>query len=329
MLNITFDQARALDALARHGTMQAAARALHKAHSAVLYALRNLETQTGLTLIDRSGYRTRLTPAGTRVWRECERLLTWERELERTCQTMLGGYEPQLTLVCDGLYPSAALLRELRNVQLASPSTRIDVFAEYLTGVERAFAEHDADLMVSVLPPRDPNLIGVALPPLDAYLVVHRAHPLAGRRKVDLDALARETLLTVRGSDPRLALPTGPLDPIATLQLHDFHAKREAILQGMGFGWLPAYLIEQDLARGCLCRVAFMGGSHHAFQPHVYRRRSRALGRAAEALIARLAASATGSRHTPGSGQTRATRGSHRKPRTSKRTQATGAKAAR
>ena len=51
---VTLDQARALDALALHGTFAKAAAALHKQHTAVLYALRTLEAQTGLALLDRA-----------------------------------------------------------------------------------------------------------------------------------------------------------------------------------------------------------------------------------------------------------------------------------
>jgi DNA-binding transcriptional LysR family regulator len=47
-MHVTLDQARALDAFARTGTFQAAAKELHKVHTAVLYALKQLESQTGL-----------------------------------------------------------------------------------------------------------------------------------------------------------------------------------------------------------------------------------------------------------------------------------------
>ncbi|MBL8916562.1 MAG: LysR family transcriptional regulator, partial [Archangium sp.] len=42
MLDVTLEQARTLDAFAREGTLQAAAKRLHKTHPAVLYALKQL-----------------------------------------------------------------------------------------------------------------------------------------------------------------------------------------------------------------------------------------------------------------------------------------------
>ncbi len=54
---VTLEQARVLDALARTGSLQAAAKALAKGHPAVLYSLKTLEDAVGLRLLDRSGYR--------------------------------------------------------------------------------------------------------------------------------------------------------------------------------------------------------------------------------------------------------------------------------
>src|SRR6476659_3871826 len=110
VLHLSLDQARALDAWARHGTFQRAAQALHKGHTAVLYALRTLEDQAGIKLVDRTGYRSRLTPAGQRVLEQCRKLLATERELESLCLEMRSGWEPSLKIVFDGVFPAAPIL---------------------------------------------------------------------------------------------------------------------------------------------------------------------------------------------------------------------------
>ena len=110
-MEVTLDQARALDALARHGTFAKAAAALRKQHTGVLYALRALEESTGLTLLDRTGYRTKLTPAGELVLAQCRRLLDAERDLATLCEVMRTGWEPRLGIVFDGVVPAEGLLR--------------------------------------------------------------------------------------------------------------------------------------------------------------------------------------------------------------------------
>lgn len=55
---------RAFAAVARLGSVVAAAEELHVTHSAVSHQIRSLENHLGLALVDRSGRRTRLTEAG-------------------------------------------------------------------------------------------------------------------------------------------------------------------------------------------------------------------------------------------------------------------------
>jgi DNA-binding transcriptional LysR family regulator len=285
---VTLEQARALDALARHGTFTAAAAALRKGHTAVLYALRTLEEQTGLTLLDRRAYRTRLTAAGTRVLEECRRLLAAEAALEAVCAEIKTGWEPRLRVVFDGVMPPEPLLAAVGALVRQGAPTRFDVRAEFLAGVEDTFAREGADLMISVLPPRALALDAVRLPPVRMSLVAHRRHPLA-RGRHDRDALARHLLLTVRGSDPRLGLPTAGLESRSTVHLNDFTSKRAGVLAGMGYGWLPDALVAAELRRGTVVRVRWSGAATHTLEPHLYHRPHPApLGRAARHIVGAL-----------------------------------------
>jgi DNA-binding transcriptional LysR family regulator len=210
---ITLEWARALDALDRAGTLVGAAAQLHKGHTAVLYALGQLEAQTGLALLDRRGYRLRLTGAGRRVLEHARRLLAVEAELVAACHEMRTGWEPDLRVVYDGVVPDAPLLRAVGALVAEAVPTRLRVSSAFLGGVEAEFDATLADLMVAVVPPlgRTP-LVATRLPPITAHLVCARAHPLARRRgTITADELAGHVLLTVRGGDPRLELPTDGL----------------------------------------------------------------------------------------------------------------------
>jgi DNA-binding transcriptional LysR family regulator len=289
-VTITLEQARAFDALAREGTFQAAARALRKGHTAVMHAVRAIEDATGLELLDRSGYRTRLTGAGERVLEACRRMLEAERDLARVVHEAKTGWEPRLRVVVDGIVPAEPLLRAVGDLGRAGAPTRIDVVSEFLSGVEAAFTRTDADLMVSLLPPMTSGVVSTQLTPIGAELVVHASHPLAKLKRVEATDLEAHMLLTVRGSDPRLELPTAGLEPRSVVHLNDFWAKRAALLAGLGFGWIPVHLVREELRRKTLRRVDFTGGATHEFRPRLVRRRGRALGRAAQALVEALGA---------------------------------------
>ncbi|MFO0644816.1 MAG: LysR family transcriptional regulator [Polyangiales bacterium] len=288
---VTLDQARALDALARHGTFAKAAAALRKQHTAVLYAVRTLEEQTGLTILDRTGYRTKITATGEAVLAQCRKMLDAERELEALCEVIRTGWEPRLGVVFDGIVPADAVLRVVGSLAKERVPTRLTVTAEFLGGVEETFVRGEADLMISVLPPQTVTLKGVAMPPLRALLVAHKDHPLVAKGAAVTDEdLNAQVLLVVRGSDPRLRLSTSALTVSTVVSLNDFHAKKTALLEGFGFGWMPEHLITRELRRGTLARVRWKAGSTHTYHPHVYHRADRAPGRAAQRVIDALKA---------------------------------------
>lgn len=283
---VTIEQARALDALERCGTFLAAAKELRRGHTSILYALGTLEDTLGFPVLDRSGYRTRLTARGRSVLAGCRALLAAEASLAVTVEELRAGWEPALTVVFDGIVPIDPLLHAVGRLVGEHVPTRIDVRAEFLAGVEEAFERSAADLMIAVLPPRDRELSAVELRPLPVSLVARADHPLATGRQGEA-ALRAHLLLTVRGSDPRLALPTAGLEARSTVHLNDFATKRAAILAGIGFGWLPDVLIKRELARGALRRIKWGRTSTHVFHPRLYHR--GALGPAARQLVAALA----------------------------------------
>jgi DNA-binding transcriptional LysR family regulator len=288
-MTVTLDQARALDALARHGTFARAASALGKRHTAVLYALKTLEEQTGLALLDRRGYRTRLTEAGERVLGHARRLLACERDLEAACTEIRTGWEPHLRMVFDGIFPVAPILGVVDAIARAGALTHVDMSTDFLAGVERSFVEADAELMISLLPPLSKELRVVRLAPIRARLVAHRDHALArAGRDLDPAELAAHVLLTVRGSDPRLQLSTTGLEPGLTVRLADFHAKKAGILAKMGYGWMPEHLVHGELSRGTLVTLPAKIANVHVFEPRLYFRARRAPGRAARLVIDRL-----------------------------------------
>ena len=74
-------------------------------------------------------------------------------------------------------------------------------------------------------------------------------------------------------SDKRIGLPR-------VLNLDGFYAKKEALLMGLGLGWMPRSLIESELASGHLAVVPMDEGSVFKFTPTLMYGKNRPLGRA-------------------------------------------------
>ena len=61
---MTFDQLEMLEAVVTHGNYRAASEHLHKSQPALSVGIRNLEEEFGITIFDRTEYRSQLTEQG-------------------------------------------------------------------------------------------------------------------------------------------------------------------------------------------------------------------------------------------------------------------------
>ncbi len=277
---------RTLDALVKTGSFMKAAQLLGKSHSAVVYALKQLETETSLQILDRSQYRTTLTPIGRKIWEESQSLLKNESRLEHLCRELQSGWEPFLRIVFEGLIPFDPILKVLSQLTRQNIPTQIQIFAEFLNGVETSFSQKEADFMISVLPPQTLTLEAHRLPKLKAFLVAHETHPLGKNKKRNsVENLRSHTFLTVRGSDVRLGMTTQMLEQTSVFHLNDFASKKSAILNRLGYGWMPLYMIERELRSGTLQIIRWEKSSEHEFQPFLYHRGEKWLGRAARYFL--------------------------------------------
>jgi DNA-binding transcriptional LysR family regulator len=287
-LNHTLDQLLVLDAIERHGTFAAAAVALCRVPSAVSYAVRTMEGQLGVTLFERLGNRAVLTPAGRRLLDSAREVLTHARGLEQVAREIRDGWEPELQVVVDGVYPMAPIAAALAAFTARRIPTRVRLDVEYQEGVpDRWQADGAALMLILDFDPEGDPLTVHALPDLDMLLVAGRDHPTASQENPDL---TDHFELVVKDSSPRYTrTPRQTFNGSQhVVYLSDFHSKRLAVLSGVGFGWLPEHLITEDLALGTLVNI---GGKRWTYHPRLVHRSDVPLGRAAvlfaEALLGR------------------------------------------
>lgn len=288
-MKIDLDALSALDAVVRHGTVAAAAAQLNKVASAVSYQIRKLETQLGLSLLDRSGYRLRLTPEGEAVLADGRRLLEQAHHLETLAQQLSSGWEAKLTVVVDGILPLADTLEALKQLADEGVPTRIQLKIEFLNGVQHRFDADAADLMLAKNYQPDAACRALALPEVECVLCVAPTHPLAalGRAatRADLHAHVELTVQDSSGIPDERHMFGGE----RVFFLSGFVAKRQALLMGMGFGWMPRYLVDTLLAEGSLFELACDSGSRYRFTPWLVERLDRPPGRAGRRLADLLA----------------------------------------
>ncbi len=285
-MGITLEQAQALIAIHEFGSFSKASEKLNKRHSALIHAIKKLESENELRVLDRSGYRVSLTPQGLRLLKECNKLITLEADINLVCQELASGWEPTLRVIIDGILPSDPLLNSIRKFSAQKIPTKLSFHTEFHSGVETAFHAMNANLMISVITPQNTNLHYKKLPSISACLVANQNHPLVNTsKKWKIEDLKQHDFLTVRGSHSMLNLSTSPLDSSSSFHFNDFHSKRQALLSGIGYGWMPGYLIEKELKAGKLKIIRWNGDSSHLYHPRIYYRGESNLGRAAKLML--------------------------------------------
>lgn len=292
-MNITLDQLTALESIDRLGSFAAAAREMARATSAVSYQIRSLEDALGFNLFDRTGHRAQLTPKGRRILDEARRVLRQAQRLEEVGREIDAGYEPLLQVVLDGLLPLSPIMESLRTLGAEGLPTRVRLMVEYLGGVPERFEDMRADVMLVLDHEANDALQAVALAPVETHLLVHRDHPLVeDGGAVDRGDLSEHVELVVTDSSRRSESTPHRLflGSPQVFELSDFHSKTEALLGGVGYGWLPTHLAAPHMASGELVELPFTEGARYTFHPQLVRRAGTTVGPACRLLMSLLEA---------------------------------------
>lgn len=282
----SLEQIETLDALEKTGTFMKAAEYLGKGYSSVVYNLRTLEDELDLKLLDRSAYRTRLTAAGHAIHHAGQDLLVAQENLKRLAQTLKSGYEPSLSLVCDGIIDMKAITSALSRIKKQAAATKVLANVAYHDQVEAEFVKLNADFMITLSPPKEVDLPFVTLSPLKTLLVASPRHEIFNsKKKLSVNDIKHFTLVTVRGSSIRLGLSTLELERQSPFIVSDFLSKKLVLLEGLGYGWLPEHAIKAELRKGLLKKINFELPNEHQFIPRLYHRPLKTLGKSGHLLL--------------------------------------------
>ncbi|EHN10195.1 transcriptional regulator LysR family [Patulibacter medicamentivorans] len=184
------------------GNVTRAAERLHIAQPSLSAALKQLEQQLGVTLLERSGRGIALTPAGELLLVRGRELLDQARAVADEVRGRGGAAAARLRL---GLSPTAryevgpALLGACAT---AAPAAMLYTREDTTGALLQDVANGRLDLAVTFCAATAPA--GVELLPLvDAPAIAHvpAGHRLAGRSTVTLDDLSEETILVAASRD--------------------------------------------------------------------------------------------------------------------------------
>lgn len=258
--HISLEQWRALIAVVDAGGYAQAAQSLHKSQSAVTYAVQKLEDVLGVKAFKIQGRKAVLTPTGQLLYRRARGLLDEAGGLEQAARKLSAGWEAQIGLAVEPLFPTRLLLKSLALFGNESPHTRIELIESVLSGTTDALEQRKVELAISAELPA--GFLGDVLLPVRLIAVASPDHPLHQLPKpLTARDLRAHRHLVVRDSGITRSGDALSLEAKQRWTVSNMSTSIEAVRSGYGFAWFPEEKILDELDSGALVPLKLREGS--------------------------------------------------------------------
>ncbi|MFJ5262894.1 LysR family transcriptional regulator [Streptomyces sp. NPDC088387] len=274
-------------AVARLGSLGAAAREVGVSQPAASSRIRSMERQLGVALVDRSPRGSRLTDAGALVTDWARRVVEAAEAFDAGAQALRDRRDSRLRVAASMTIAEYLLPGWLLALRAERPDTAVSLLAGNSTSVAERLLADEADLGF---------VEGLTVPSgLDSVVIAHDqlivvtapAHPWARRRKplAAAELAATPLILREEGSGTRQVLETalgGLARPL--IELSSTTAVKAAAVSNAGPAVLSELAVREELAMRRLVSVPVEGAALARDLRAVWRTGHRPAGPARELL---------------------------------------------
>jgi DNA-binding transcriptional LysR family regulator len=256
---ITLDQWAALVSVVESGGYAKAGERLHKSQSTLTYAIQKLEELLGVKAFELQGRRSVLTDSGALLYRRGKSLLDEAQRLEHAAGELARGWEPEIRLAVEIIYPTWLLLECLAVFARERPECRIELHETVLGGTEEALVQRTADLAIG--PSIPPGFVGDLLMPVRMLCMAAPGHPLhALGRELTLADLRQHRHLVIRDSSAERTGSGGWLNENRWTVSNKATSIRAAVM-GLGYAWYAEDMVREEIERGALKALPLREGA--------------------------------------------------------------------
>jgi LysR family transcriptional regulator, hypochlorite-specific transcription factor HypT len=254
-----------LIALAQTGSFTRAAEARNVTHPAFGRRIRALEDWAGAPLVDRAHFPARLTAEGQLLLDAAHEIVVRLGETRRVIQSRASPPTPTLFIATGRTLARTWLPARMRALQQAS-GCAVRISTSGIHDAALALENGDADLLICYHHAQasvslDPQRFEHRVVAMESLAWVGDTKQFSSRRTTKNAAAFpyiayAPTLALGRVVEDFLAQQK-PAVPLAMVCQTDFaEAAHEMALRGVGTAWLPLSIVDDDLARGSLCRLS-------------------------------------------------------------------------
>jgi len=287
MKHATLRQLKVFEAVARLLSFSRAAEELHLTQPAVSTQVKKLEDHAGLALFEQFGKKIYLTPAGAELL-DISRGIIQQFELAESAMTQfkgVSGGKLNVAVISAGDYFFPRLLVEFIG---RHQGVVLNFTVHNREGLLSHMQANLTDLAIMVRPPVEADMVAKAFAPHPYVIVAPPTHALVGETGIRIERLLREPFVVrERGSDTWQSMQEGfgaHIDRLnIAMQIKSTETIKQAVMAGMGIGFLSAHTIAQELRTGSL-KVLDVRGFPLMLHWYVVHRRHKRLPPVAQAF---------------------------------------------
>ncbi len=252
---VSFRQLQVFVAVARAGTVGAAAQQLNLSQSATSQSLADLEKHLGLSLFQRLGKRLQLNDLGRRLLPRAEQLLYDLEGFIEAAREPEGELQGSLTVAASATIGTYLVPSLVGRFGERHPAVEFQVRLRNTGEVIADLLRFEADLGLIEGQCSDPRLKAEVWRHDEMLIVCAPDHPLAARGRLEDDDLQREPwILREPGSGSRAVFEAATLHHAERLrvrmELSQHEAIKQAVRAGFGLSCLSRLSVAGELERG-------------------------------------------------------------------------------
>jgi DNA-binding transcriptional LysR family regulator len=249
---MTLEQLLILTRLVDTGSVLATAESIQRTQPTVSVAIKNLEAELGLDLLDRSAYRAKLTSAGEQLCVKARSILGEVDDFKRLARYLSAGHESKLRLAIETICPMSLFVDILKASGEKYPQTEFSLEIENSRGALDKLRLGKVDLAISGWFKEESRLESVPIGK-SRLLVVATPEFCPSDRPLTNAEMKDYVQIVARQSGLKGHAQGDSITYIGrSWQVSDHIAKKGLVLAGMGWGRLQEHLIEEELANGSL-----------------------------------------------------------------------------
>ncbi|MBR9727153.1 DNA-binding transcriptional activator PunR [Shewanella intestini] len=245
-----------IDIVARLGSFTAAANELHKVPSAVSYAVKQIESDIGVTLFERHHRSVSLTTPGKHFLENARELLRQMNDLKQSTQRIANGWQPTLSIALDNIVRADRISALIADFYRHFDDVELIIRIEVFNGVWESLATGRSDIAIGattaipiggVYQYRD-------MKEIDWAFLVCKNHPLANIDRPLLDdELVQYPAICLEDTSREIPKrTTWLLDNQRRLVVPDWIRAINCFCAGLGVGYMPIHLAEPFISSGIL-----------------------------------------------------------------------------